>query len=150
MKRERLIALAAGSAFTPDEVREMAAELLRILEPLVTERTLTLPHNRTDTSVAAAESMRHQAVDLRRIIYEWVAKQGTNGATCDEIENNLSIAHQTASARVHELWTGGQLIRTLVRRDTRSGRAAAVYVVDRHAQLDIPRRVAEAQQVETP
>jgi hypothetical protein len=132
LERERLIQLAAGSSATTDEVRELAAELLRILDPLGFEPTLPLPHSRTDTSADAARSMRHSAQWLRHLIYGAVADAGLTGMTCDEVEAALDLRHQTASARVHELAAAGKFVRTLRRRRTRSGRHAAVYVADIH------------------
>lgn len=129
MKRERLIMIATGGAAAAAEIREMAAELMRILEPLA-EVTLPPAHNRTDTSSAAALSMRDQAQHLRHIVYGWFADRGPQGATCDALEADLGLRHQTASARVHELWAAGKLIRTHARARTRSGRMAAVYVAD--------------------
>ena len=129
MKRERLIQIAAGSPADSGEIREMAAELMRILEPLA-EVTLPPAHNRTDTSAAAALSMRDHAQHLRHIVYGWFADRGPQGATCDALEADLDLRHQTASARVHELWAAGKLVRTHARARTRSGRLAAVYVSD--------------------
>lgn len=134
MKRERLIQIAAGGSATPDEIREMAVELRRILEPLV-EITLPPAHNRTDTSALAARSMRDHAQHLRHIVYGWFADRGQQGATCDALEDDLKLRHQSASARVHELWAAGKLVRTHARARTRSGRMAAVYVADLHSRV---------------
>lgn len=50
------------------------------------------------------------------------------GMTCDEIETQLALSHQTASARFSEMKRDG-LIYSKMKRKTRSGRNAASYVL---------------------
>jgi hypothetical protein len=59
---------------------------------------------------------------------------GRVGATCDEMERDLGISHQTLSARCSDLLRLGLVMRkptgdTYERRKTRAGRAAAVLVL---------------------
>ena len=58
-----------------------------------------------------------------------VRRNLTGGSTCDEAEEALGLTHQTCSARFHDLSKGGRLTDTGRKRDTRSGRPAAVYVI---------------------
>jgi predicted ArsR family transcriptional regulator len=81
----------------------------------------------SDTSRDAAESMRPHVSELEREILEFVRSDG--GATCDEVEDCMGIAHQTASARLKGLADKGLIKDSGARRPTRSGRAARVYVV---------------------
>jgi hypothetical protein len=50
------------------------------------------------------------------------------GATCDEVEQALEGRHQTISARIRELVLMHFIIDSKVRRLTRSGRLARVYI----------------------
>src|SRR3954467_1015049 len=52
----------------------------------------------------------------------------SDGATCDEAEQDLNISHQSCSMRFCEL-KGEQLIEPIGKRPTRSGRNAVVYRV---------------------
>lgn len=82
----------------------------------------------SDTSEAAAESMRGGAAAIvRQRVLDHIVKCGEAGATCDEVERQLVLTHQTASARVHELMRQGVIFDSGVRRATRSGRKATVW-----------------------
>jgi len=92
--------------------------------------TTTEPQtNRTANSVAQI------AGSIRLKILNHIRTK-PNGATCDEIEQDLSMLHQTASARCRELVQMGQLEKRTDpltgkgnQRPTRSGRAASVLYV---------------------
>jgi hypothetical protein len=81
----------------------------------------------SDTSRAAADSMKPHVSFIERDVLDYVTIM--EGATCDEIENGLELAHQTASARIKGLADKGLIRDSGARRKTRSGRAARVYVV---------------------
>jgi hypothetical protein len=90
----------------------------------------------SETSRAAAESMVPCVAKIREMVrLQIVIMSQFQGATCDEIEVHLALSHQTASARIRELYLGGHIDYrrnadgTLVKRKTRSGRNAQVYVV---------------------
>ena len=83
------------------------------------------PHNGTETSRDAAESIGPHAGSLRSMILGFIRK-AENGATCDEVEAALSMSHQTASARIRELMQK-KLIYHDGQRKTRSGRMARIY-----------------------
>ena len=67
--------------------------------------TATIPHNGTDTSRAAAEFIRPHAPSLREQVFQYVASQGFNGATIEEIADALGIKQATVCGRVNELHT---------------------------------------------
>lgn len=82
-----------------------------------------------DTSKAAAQSVRKTAPAMRAKVLAYIKSQGGNGSTTDQAEVALGMSHQTCSARVHELAKLGAIEDSGVRRKTRSGRTARVYVV---------------------
>lgn len=93
----------------------------------------TLPTS--PTSKKAATSIAHATNDLRTKVFNHVATC-KNGATCDEIEQQLTMLHQTASARCRELVLMGKLEKRKdsatgkeMQRPTRSGRMASVLYV---------------------
>lgn len=87
------------------------------------------PHERPETSVAAAVSLLgHVAVQRDRVL-RYVASCGSYGAIDDEIERALDLPHQSASARRRELVLLGEVVPTIERRRTRAGRRAIVHVV---------------------
>ncbi len=89
----------------------------------------------TQTQKAAANSVAQIAGSLRLKVLNHIQTK-PNGATCDEIEQDLSMLHQTASARCRELVQMGQLEKRTdpstgkeTQRPTRSGRLASVLYV---------------------
>ncbi len=80
-----------------------------------------------DTSQEAAS--RVEANNLARLVLRFIRHRGDEGATCDEIEVETGLRHQTASARCRELELAGRIDKTPTKRPTRSGRAARVYRV---------------------
>jgi hypothetical protein len=89
------------------------------------------PHARTDTSIDAADSIIDSINELQRTILAFILDtegEDVTGATCDEIEEELGLKHQTASARVRELSQRGLIVDSGDRRPTRSGRQAIVWV----------------------
>lgn len=83
----------------------------------------------SDTSLAAAESI--DAGKLCQLVYRTIYEKKLKGITCDEIEVELGMRHQTASARVNDLMRGNHIIDSSKRRPTRSGRKAVVWVAAR-------------------
>jgi hypothetical protein len=94
------------------------------------------PHNGTATSRDAAESIKPQVNRLCSEVLRCI-RNSPNGMTCDEAEVALGMPHQTCSARFRDLakseppfivkkkgFDGSDL-----KRDTRSGRAAFVWMV---------------------
>lgn len=85
-----------------------------------------LPYSREGTSHEAAHSMEDAAGAIRERIYRHLCE---GGATCDEIEVWAGLRHQTASARINELWKGKRIFDSGKTRPTRSGRKAIVWIV---------------------
>ncbi len=82
------------------------------------------PSNGTDTSSAAASSIKEHRARLLSDVYCFVGKAPT---TCDAAEIALGMSHQTCSARFNDLQRLGLIYATDERRATRSGRSARVY-----------------------
>ncbi len=82
----------------------------------------------SDTSEAAAVSMSGHAPTLRTRTLLEITARGSMGLTCAELEDRLTLRHQTASARVWELRQMGLLVDSGQRRRTASGRSAVVWV----------------------
>lgn len=71
----------------------------------------------------------HASVDsasLRMAIWKHLQKVGA--ATCDQVERDLNLSHQTCSARFSELKRDGWIFPTGKTQPTRSGRAAMTFV----------------------
>lgn len=83
----------------------------------------------SETSKEAAESVEKHVTGLARKVLDFIEARGKWGATSDEIEIDLDMRHQTASARVRELFLKNKIDRTEIKRKTRSGRNAFVYRV---------------------
>lgn len=81
------------------------------------------------TSRAALSQIAPDTARIRRKVYAFIVARGPQGATCDEIETSLALAHQTCSPRVYELHKRGSIVASNERRKTRSGRAAIVWKV---------------------
>ena len=60
------------------------------------------PHNKTDTSIAAAKEMTPRAKPIREQVFDLLSS-ARDGMTCDEVEVALSRPHTTVSARIREL-----------------------------------------------
>jgi predicted transcriptional regulator len=87
-----------------------------------------LPFQRAhETSRLAAESAEPTAESMRVAVLDCIRGSG-RGATCDEVEERLSMRHQTASARIRELAIRGLIRDSSLRRGTRSGRPAIVWI----------------------
>lgn len=83
----------------------------------------------SDTSEDAADSLLEIALTVRGNVYRKIRDTGINGMTCWEVEQELGLSHQTASARIRELNLKGKLRDSGYRRRTGSGRQATVWVV---------------------
>jgi hypothetical protein len=79
----------------------------------------------SDTSAEAALQIAPDTNRLRRLVLE--AIDAGRGMTCCEVERNLGLRHQTASARIRELALKGRVVDSGERRLTASGRKAVVW-----------------------
>ncbi len=78
----------------------------------------------SDTSYAAAISMRGSASSLRDQILDLVRE---TPRTCAEVEEITGMRHQTASARIKELADAKKIVDSGNKRPTPSGRNAIVW-----------------------
>lgn len=102
----------------------------------LTRRPLTPParHNApAGTSSVAADRIADHAKDLRARVLAFIVSQGPHGATDDEGESALGIKPQTYTPRRGELVALRLVIDSGRRRNTASGRPAAVWVTHNHA-----------------
>lgn len=83
-------------------------------------------HGGNPRSVEARQSTNVKR-DRDRIL-EWVAKRGTYGAICYEVEVALGMRHQTASPRFSDLKDDGSIVANGEQRPTDSKCMANVYV----------------------
>lgn len=87
-----------------------------------------------ETSGVAADRIVGHAKDLRARVLAFIVEQGPHGATDDEGEAALSIKPQTYTPRRGELVALGLVVDSGRRRNTASGRPAAVWVTSNHAK----------------
>lgn len=81
----------------------------------------------SEASIGALISIVHIRGKLKQRVFEALKEYGSDGATCDDLEEALAMKHQTLSARVRELWQEGWISRLSFQKRTRSGRWATVY-----------------------
>lgn len=86
-------------------------------------------HNGTETSKEAATAIRETASELRERVFEFIAEQGWDGATDEEIQEALRMEGNTQRPRRVELSQAKRIMQH-GKRKTRSGRSAAVWVRD--------------------
>lgn len=87
-----------------------------------------IPHNKSETSQAAAESIRPVANALGNQIYEFIKSRGPHGATDQEVQTELDISGDTQRPRRDRLHKAGLIRRSGEKRETPSGRWADVWV----------------------
>lgn len=89
------------------------------------------PTNGTDTSDAAAASIRKIVGKQLEEVLGLIRTAGMSGRTTDEVEEITGGKHQAISARFHDLHTTGRIYCNVDdskdRRPTRSGRMARIY-----------------------
>ena len=87
-----------------------------------------LSRNSTDTSAAAGASLKDISGDAR-LCYDEINAAG--GLTVDQLCALLNREHQTISARVNGLRNGGWIIDSGMKRNTRRGRKAIIWIPTR-------------------
>lgn len=81
----------------------------------------------SDTSVAAAEAIEPTAATLRMAVLGVIAARGS--ATDEEIQTELGIPGNTQRPRRVELCEAGRVVDSGMRRRTKSGRLAVVWII---------------------
>lgn len=82
----------------------------------------------SDTSREAAKTLT-TAQARRQALLDILARNGMDGITIDEFAKHLSVAPNDISGRFTELEAVGKICKTPMRRKTRSGKAAVVYLI---------------------
>jgi hypothetical protein len=82
----------------------------------------------TQNSLFAYEASEKTGPTRRRLVYNYLLKQGAMGATDDEIIHSTSIEHKSMAGTRHQLMKLGAVEDTGNRRPTRSGNPATVWV----------------------
>ncbi len=95
------------------------------LPPLISGAT---PETRA-TSTEAAERIVETKDTQRQRVYEAIRDSGRNGMTDDQIQEDLGIEGNSQRPRRRELQALGRIQLSTLRRLTRSGRTAVVWVV---------------------
>lgn len=90
---------------------------------------MTLIHNHTATSIAAAESVRGTAATDRQRILEAIRAASIHGMTREQIEVATGLSGNTVRPRCAELLAAGTIEEAGEIRRTTSGRAAKVLTV---------------------
>jgi hypothetical protein len=104
---------------------------------------VSIPHNGTRTSIAAAQSKRGSEDVNRRAVLEFLTQRGSFGATDDEMQHFLNMEGSTQRPRRIKLCEEGLAGPKLylesctampVERPTRKGRMAQVWVLTEFMQ----------------
>jgi hypothetical protein len=93
--------------------------------------SVAVRHDAGDTSREAAESAKPHAGKQRELIHFWVkwaGKSEAKGMTADELSMLLELPAQSVSARINGLHKDGHITDSGLRRKTRYGRNAIVWV----------------------
>lgn len=86
------------------------------------------PHVDTDTSLAAATSIAGRARSMRARVLTTIQDCGARGATDEELERRLKMLANTVRPRRRELCLASEIRDSGLRRKTRSGRDAIVWI----------------------
>ena len=87
------------------------------------------------TSDAAARRIEDFVPTLQQRVHDFIRDRGAFGATDDEGELELGIVLRTYTPRRVKLVELGLVVVTEIRRKTRKGRSAAVWVTPEHAPM---------------
>jgi hypothetical protein len=93
--------------------------------------SVAVRHDAGDTSREAAEKAKPHAGKQRELIHfwiKWAGKSEAKGMTADELSMLLELPAQSVSARINGLHKDGYITDSGVRRKTRYGRNAIVWV----------------------
>lgn len=81
----------------------------------------------SDTSREAADAMKYSAETLRETVFNYLNYRGAEGATDEEIQDDLDMAGNTERPRRRELQEAGKVRDSGMRRTTKTGRQAVVW-----------------------
>lgn len=86
------------------------------------------PHVQQYTSFEAASKIKDKALNLREVVFHFIASRGMNGATDEEMQEGLEMNPSTQRPRRRELALKHRIVDGGERRLTRSGRRAIVWI----------------------
>lgn len=93
--------------------------------------SFTIPYAKgSDTSEAAAISIEPHVERCEQIVLNCIRYFDDKGVTCDAIEEVTELSHQCASARICGLKKKSLIHDSGLRRKTRSGRSAVVWLAN--------------------
>ena len=81
----------------------------------------------SDTSREAADSMKPTAATLREAVFNYLFGRGGDGATDEEVQDDLNMPGNTERPRRRELQEAGKVRDSGMRRATKTGRQAVVW-----------------------
>lgn len=93
--------------------------------------SVAIAHNAPDTSREAGEAAKPHAGKQREMIYNWIKLSNTlvpKGMTADELSLLFNLPAQSVSARINGLHRDAYIVDSGMRRKTRYGRNAIVWV----------------------
>ena len=93
--------------------------------------SVAIARNATDTSREAGEAAKPHAGKQREMIYNWIKLSNTlvpEGMTADELSLLFNLPAQSVSARINGLHRDAYIVDSGMRRKTRYGRNAIVWV----------------------
>ena len=82
----------------------------------------------SDTSKAAAESIKEHLSRLEYAVLDAIRHSGQSGMNCWEVEKATNISRACSSARLNGLCGKGLIFDSGIRRKTDTGRNAVVYM----------------------
>ncbi len=146
----RLIDLAVKD-MESNEARNAAIQACR----LIRENNLEIrdPNQRNGKDLRVVASATFQSLDeqflrsffrdagldhatIKAAVLRYISDQEPRGCTCDEIEENLGLSHQTVSPRVHDLVNEKKVRRMVQTGITRSGGKARLLRLYRSKKKD--------------
>jgi hypothetical protein len=99
--------------------------------PAIDTPTVAIANNAPDTSREAGEKAKAHSGKQRELIHfwiKWAAKSDAKGMTGDELSVLLQLPAQSVSARINGLHKDAWIVDSGLRRNTRYGRKAIVWV----------------------
>jgi hypothetical protein len=99
--------------------------------PALDTPTVAIANNAPDTSREAGEKAKEHSGKQRELIHfwiKWAAKSDAKGMTGDELSVLLQLPAQSVSARINGLHKDAWIVDSGLRRKTRYGRNAIVWV----------------------
>lgn len=93
--------------------------------------SVAIARNAPDTSREAGEAAKPHAGKQREVVHFWIKQAGrtdAKGMTADEISVLLELPAQSVSARINGLHRDAYIVDSGIRRKTRYGRNAIVWV----------------------